>query len=63
MGTSYLPIDDTWKRYIQDAKETYNYLEDEMKSTLMQLAEDSCRSFRDKRSGCKISWKYKISQF
>lgn len=43
MGTAYLPIDDSWERYIKDANETYGDLENEMKTTLMKLAEDSCR--------------------
>eukprot|EP00794_Sanderia_malayensis_P010229 gene10229-11278_t len=49
MGSAYLPIDDSWEQYIQDSKETYDDLEDEMKNTLMKLAEDSCRSIENKR--------------
>ena len=48
MGTSYLPIDDSWERYIIDANETYEDLENEMKNTLMKLAEDSCRLIHNK---------------
>ena len=43
MGTSYLPVDDSWERYLKDTNETYEDLENEMKTTLMKLAEDSCR--------------------
>ncbi len=49
MGTAYLPIDDSWEHYIQDSKETYEDLEDEMKNTLMKLAEDSCRLSNNQR--------------
>ena len=49
MGTSYLPIDDSWERYIKDSNETYEDLENEMKNTLMKLAEDSCRLVHKKR--------------
>lgn len=48
MGTSYLPIDDSWERYLQNSNETYEDLENEMKNTLIKLAEDSCRLIHDK---------------
>lgn len=49
MGTAYLPIDNSWERYIKDTNETYEDLENEMKNTLMKLAEDSCRLIHNKR--------------
>ncbi len=51
MGTAYLPVDDSWERYIEDTRETYEDLEDEMKNTLMKLAEDSCRMIEKERFG------------
>eukprot|EP00795_Rhopilema_esculentum_P006484 gene6484-11938_t len=49
MGTSYLPIDDSWERYIKDSNEAYDDLENETKTILMKLAEDSCRLIHNKR--------------
>ncbi|XP_012941525.1 DNA polymerase subunit gamma-1 [Aplysia californica] len=43
MGTAYLPVLDTWPRYIQSANNTFDEMERELKKLLMTLADDACR--------------------
>ena len=49
MGTAYLPIDKSWERYIQDSQETYDDLENDMRTALMKLAGSTCRLIHDKK--------------
>ena len=40
MGTSYLPITQSWKEYIVQAEEMYEKVTGELKESLMKAAED-----------------------
>ena len=42
MGQAYLPINQNWERYLRDAQETYDNLQQEMKQSLMHIANDAC---------------------
>nr|XP_054756304.1 DNA polymerase subunit gamma-1-like [Lytechinus pictus] len=42
MGQAYLPINQNWDRYLSDAHETYDNLQQEMKQSLMHIANDAC---------------------
>ena len=43
MGTSYLPITQSWKEYIVQAEEMYEKVTGELKESLMKAAEDVLR--------------------
>ncbi|KAJ8029029.1 DNA polymerase subunit gamma-1 [Holothuria leucospilota] len=43
MGQCYLPVNQNWERYLQEAQETYENLQNEMKILLMQLADENCQ--------------------
>ncbi|KAG7267582.1 hypothetical protein CRUP_006002, partial [Coryphaenoides rupestris] len=43
MGVSYLPVNQSWGRYLEDSQETYEELQRDMKKTLMNLADDACQ--------------------
>ncbi|KAG9281096.1 DNA polymerase subunit gamma-1 [Astyanax mexicanus] len=49
MGVSYLPVNESWGRYIEDAQDTYEELQREMKKSLMILADDACQLLQDDR--------------
>lgn len=49
MGSAYLPVDRSWENYIQDADDTYEDLEKEMKCSLMKLADETCNYLHGKR--------------
>lgn len=40
MGTSYLPIDNSWKNYIMQAEEMYVKISKELQESLMEGAEN-----------------------
>ncbi|XP_030833050.1 DNA polymerase subunit gamma-1-like [Strongylocentrotus purpuratus] len=42
MGQAYLPINQNWERYLRDAQETFDNLQQEMKQSLMHIANDAC---------------------
>ncbi|XP_071477444.1 DNA polymerase subunit gamma-1-like [Diadema antillarum] len=42
MGQAYLPVNQNWERYLQEAQETYDHLQQEMKQSLMHIANDAC---------------------
>ncbi|KAG8516326.1 DNA polymerase subunit gamma-1, partial [Galemys pyrenaicus] len=42
MGVSYLPVNQNWERYLEEAQSTYEELQREMKKSLMDLANDAC---------------------
>lgn len=42
MGTAFLPVNQNWDRYQEQANDTYNDLQRELKLILMQLADDAC---------------------
>uniref|UniRef100_A0A8C5MAS0 DNA polymerase subunit gamma-1 n=1 Tax=Leptobrachium leishanense TaxID=445787 RepID=A0A8C5MAS0_9ANUR len=42
MGVSYLPVNQNWERYLDEAQSTYEELQKEMKKSLMNLANDAC---------------------
>ncbi|XP_004623348.1 DNA polymerase subunit gamma-1 [Octodon degus] len=43
MGVSYLPVNQNWERYLEEAQSTYEELQREMKKSLMDLANDACQ--------------------
>lgn len=43
MGVSYLPVNQNWERYLEEAQNTYEELQREMKKSLMDLANDACQ--------------------
>ncbi|XP_072258819.1 DNA polymerase subunit gamma-1 [Pyxicephalus adspersus] len=43
MGVSYLPVNQNWQRYLDEAQITYEELQKEMKKSLMNLANDACQ--------------------
>ncbi|XP_040198347.1 DNA polymerase subunit gamma-1 [Rana temporaria] len=47
MGVSYLPVNQNWERYIDEAQITYEELQKEMKKSLMNLANDACQLLSD----------------
>ena len=49
MGTAYLPVDQSWDSYLRDADNAFDDLENEVKKTLMKLANDCCRYLHNKR--------------
>ncbi|XP_073687573.1 DNA polymerase subunit gamma-1 [Garra rufa] len=49
MGVCYLPVNQNWKRYLEDAQTTYEELQREMKKSLMILADDACQLLEDDR--------------
>ncbi|XP_060083102.1 DNA polymerase subunit gamma-1-like [Ylistrum balloti] len=42
MGTSYLPVNQNWGRYIDESNNIYNDLQRELKLLLMKLADEAC---------------------
>lgn len=49
MGVSYLPVNQSWCRYLEDSQEVYEELQREMKKSLMALADDACQLLHDDR--------------
>ncbi|TKS73276.1 DNA polymerase subunit gamma-1 [Collichthys lucidus] len=49
MGVSYLPVNQNWGRYVEDAEDVYKELQREMKKSLMALADDACQLLQDDR--------------
>uniref|UniRef100_A0A4W4HBL1 DNA polymerase subunit gamma-1 n=1 Tax=Electrophorus electricus TaxID=8005 RepID=A0A4W4HBL1_ELEEL len=49
MGVCYLPVNQNWERYLEDAQDTYEELQREMKKSLMSLADDACPLLQDDR--------------
>ncbi|XP_048583688.1 DNA polymerase subunit gamma-1-like isoform X2 [Nematostella vectensis] len=49
MGSAYLPIDQSWDSYLRDCNDTYEDLEQEMKGSLMHLADEACNYHHDRR--------------
>ncbi|KAK7121751.1 hypothetical protein R3I93_022740 [Phoxinus phoxinus] len=49
MGVCYLPVNQNWGRYLEDAQATYDELQREMKKSLMILADDACKLLEDDR--------------
>ncbi|XP_068131310.1 DNA polymerase subunit gamma-1 [Hyperolius riggenbachi] len=47
MGVSYLPVNQNWERYVDEAQTTYDELQKEMKKSLMNLANDACQLLSD----------------
>uniref|UniRef100_A0A4W4H837 DNA polymerase subunit gamma-1 n=1 Tax=Electrophorus electricus TaxID=8005 RepID=A0A4W4H837_ELEEL len=47
MGVCYLPVNQNWERYLEDAQDTYEELQREMKKSLMSLADDACPLLQD----------------
>lgn len=40
MGSAYLPINETWSTYIQEAEDMYTAIQNKMKKSLMAIADD-----------------------
>ncbi|KPP67359.1 DNA polymerase subunit gamma-1-like, partial [Scleropages formosus] len=49
MGVCYLPVNQNWGRYLEDAQGMFEELEREMKKSLMNLANDACQLLQDQR--------------
>ncbi|XP_003475296.2 DNA polymerase subunit gamma-1 isoform X1 [Cavia porcellus] len=49
MGVSYLPVNQNWDRYLEEAQSTYEELQREMKKSLMDLANDACQLLSGER--------------
>ncbi|TSK45829.1 DNA polymerase subunit gamma-1 [Bagarius yarrelli] len=49
MGVCYLPVNQSWNRYLEDAQDTYEELQREMKKSLMILADDACQLLQNDR--------------
>lgn len=49
MGVSYLPVNQNWERYLTEAQNTYEELQQEMKKSLMDLANDACQLLSGER--------------
>lgn len=49
MGVSYLPVNQSWQHYLEDAQDTYEELQREMKKSLMRLADDACQLLEGQR--------------
>ncbi|KZV63387.1 gamma DNA-directed DNA polymerase [Peniophora sp. CONT] len=41
MGSSFLPVNETWEKYIEDAEHAYRELEDAVKTRLIELAHEA----------------------
>lgn len=49
MGVSYLPVNQNWERYLEEAQGTFEELQREMKKSLMNLADDACHLIEEQR--------------
>ncbi|XP_040270090.1 DNA polymerase subunit gamma-1 [Bufo bufo] len=49
MGVSYLPVNQNWEKYLDEAQITYEELQKEMKKSLMNLANNACQLLFDDR--------------
>uniref|UniRef100_A0A8C5RQE8 DNA polymerase subunit gamma-1 n=1 Tax=Laticauda laticaudata TaxID=8630 RepID=A0A8C5RQE8_LATLA len=49
MGVSYLPVNQNWVKYLDEAQVTYEELQKEMKKSLMNLADDACQLLHKER--------------
>ncbi|XP_066558010.1 DNA polymerase subunit gamma-1 isoform X2 [Amia ocellicauda] len=49
MGVCYLPVNQNWGRYLEEAQGTFEELQREMKKSLMNLANDACQLLEDER--------------
>uniref|UniRef100_A0A670K2H7 DNA polymerase subunit gamma-1 n=1 Tax=Podarcis muralis TaxID=64176 RepID=A0A670K2H7_PODMU len=52
MGVSYLPVNQNWERYLDEAQVTYEELQKEMKKSLMNLADNACQLLHEERYKC-----------
>ncbi|XP_053128135.1 DNA polymerase subunit gamma-1 isoform X2 [Hemicordylus capensis] len=49
MGVSYLPVNQNWEKYLDEAQITYEELQKEMKKSLMNLADNACQLLHEDR--------------
>lgn len=49
MGVSYLPVNQNWVKYLDEAHVTYEELQKEMKKSLMNLADNACQLLHEER--------------
>jgi len=49
MGMAYLPINSNWSKYINRSEEAYHSLEKEMKSVLMEKADEALNLLEGER--------------
>lgn len=42
MSTAYLPVNQNWIKYLNEAQSTYDDFQKELKRLLMHLANDAC---------------------
>ncbi|XP_067327552.1 DNA polymerase subunit gamma-1 [Anolis sagrei] len=49
MGVSYLPVNQNWERYLEEAQLTFEELQKQMKKSLMNLADSACQLLHEER--------------
>ncbi|XP_069046788.1 DNA polymerase subunit gamma-1 isoform X2 [Lepisosteus oculatus] len=49
MGVCYLPVNQSWGRYLEESQSTFEELQREMKKSLMNLANDACQLLEGER--------------
>ncbi len=49
MGSTYLPVNSNWERYIQVAQDTHDDLQRELKLLLITLANEACQLQHDSK--------------
>lgn len=49
MGVCYLPVNQNWGRYLEEAQGTFEELQREMKKSLMNLADEACQLLQEDR--------------
>ncbi|KAK1160831.1 DNA polymerase subunit gamma-1 [Acipenser oxyrinchus oxyrinchus] len=49
MGVCYLPVNQNWGRYLEEAQGTFEELQREMKKSLMNLADEACHLLQEDR--------------
>ena len=49
MGLAYLPINNNWQRYVQQAHITYVRLQTELQEMLQNLCVDACKMLENEK--------------
>ena len=49
MGSTYLPINENWQKYVDQSNAIYDDLQNEIKKSLMKLANDACELIHDQK--------------
>ena len=56
MGSTYLPLDHDWYRYINTSNTKYEDLQKELKLMLTQLADKACQYSHGDRYAARVGW-------